>query len=206
MLFKRIKRKLNRIFKLNKENDLIFTKNYFVGKAYIIGDYTYGHPKVLYDNGGANLEIGKYCSIAEGVSIFLGGNHRQDWITTYPFPWLPQYFPELSHIKNHTSTKGSVIIENDVWIGQNASVLSGVTIENGAVIAASSVVTKNIGPYEIWGGNPAKFIKKRFTDEVIAELQEIKWWENDLDSIMKNGEILMSSDIHKLEKLKKNKF
>lgn len=160
-----------------------FTKDIFKDKKYEIGEYTYGNPKVLFENKEANLIIGKFCSIADGVTIFLGGNHRTDWITTYPFNVLSDYFPEGYGITGHPSTKGDVIIGNDVWIGLNVIIMSGVSIGDGAVIAAGSVVSKNIGDYEVWGGNPSRFLKKRFDDSKIKELQALKWWNCEISFI-----------------------
>src|SRR6476620_7930238 len=162
-----------------------YTKDIFAGKKFSIGDYSYGKPKVLYQNDEANLIIGKFCSISSDVVIFLGGNHRTEWITTYPFNALNDDFPEAKHIKGHPATKGDVVIGNDVWIGRDVTIMSGITIGNGAVIAAGSVVTKNVGAYEIWGGNPAKLIKKRFTDQQITKLQEMQWWNWDIAKIKK---------------------
>lgn len=106
--------------------------------------------RFFFENEESNLIIGKFCSIAGGVTIFLGGNHRLDWISTYPFNMLEEEFPEAKMIKGHPATKGDVKIGNDVWIGQNAVIMSGIIIGNGAVIAANSVVTKNIKDYEVW--------------------------------------------------------
>ncbi|RCR67630.1 CatB-related O-acetyltransferase [Larkinella punicea] len=153
-----------------------FTKDIFENKNYIIGEYTYGKPIILDWSEGSRLEIGKFCSIADEVKIFLGGNHRTEWISTYPFPTLPAVFHNAKNISNYSSTKGDVIIGNDVWIGKGASILSGVTIGHGAVIGAYSVVTKNINPYEIHAGNPAKLIRKRFDEDDIISLLKIEWW------------------------------
>lgn len=181
-----------------KEAESVFyTKDFFKRKKFIIGEFTYGKPSVIFENYQANLFIGKFCSIADGVTIFLGGNHRPDWISTYPFNSIPnQDFEAFTKIKGHPATKGNVIIGNDVWIGLNTTILSGVTIGDGAVIAAGSVVTKNVRPYEIWGGNPAKLIKKRFDEDTIKKLLEIKWWEWDMKKIKENVPKLMSSNIN----------
>lgn len=186
------------------EQEKFFTKDHFFNKKYIIGEFTYGKPKILFENNDSNLYIGKYCSIAQNVSIFLGGNHRTDWITTYPFNDLPNYFPIAAGIKGHPATKGNVIIGNDVWIGQNVIILSGVEVADGAVIAAGSLVSKNIGPYEIWGGNPAKLIRKRFNDEIIKELLDLKWWEWPDDKVKQNiGRFLQSdSGVNELKNVK----
>lgn len=180
---------------ISKSPSVFYTKDFFKDKKFIIGDYTYGKPKVFFENEESNLIIGKFCSIAGGVTIFLGGNHRLDWISTYPFNMLEEEFPEAKMITGHPTTKGDVKIGNDVWIGQNAVVMSGITIGNGAVIAANSVVTKNIKDYEVWGGNPAKFIKKRFSDSEIEKLLQIQWWDWELDKIKSKVNYLCSDKI-----------
>jgi acetyltransferase-like isoleucine patch superfamily enzyme len=186
---------------LTSESIPFFTKDIFSDKKFQIGEYTYGRPNILFENEDANLFIGKYCSIAEGVTIFLGGNHRTDWISTYPFNALPGYFPESQNIKGHPATKGDVKIGNDVWIGFGVTIMSGITIGNGAVIGAKSVITKNIAPYEIWGGNPAKLIKKRFKDEKITQLENIKWWDWNQNRINENIKNLQSDNSLDLLKL-----
>ncbi len=187
---------MKKILKLFKK-DKFYTKDNFSKKRYQIGDFTYGKPQV-YDWGeGANLIIGKFCSIASDVKIFIGGNHRTDWITTYPFPRMHEW-PEVLGIKGHPSTKGDVVIGDDVWIANGATILSGVKIGSGAVIAGQAVVTKDVEPYCIVAGNPAKFIKKRFDDDSINKLLKIKWWDWPIEKIKQNVEILCSNDIKKL--------
>jgi acetyltransferase-like isoleucine patch superfamily enzyme len=163
-----------------------------------IGEFTYGKPEILFPTSGGSLKIGKFCSIANGVTIFLGGNHRTDWVSTYPFNKVFQNELPCSDIVGHPATDGDVIIGNDVWIGTNATILSGVTIENGAVIAAGSMVTKNVGKYEIWGGNPARIIRKRFDDENIEEIEKLKWWEWDIDKIKQNTPLICSQRLSEL--------
>lgn len=158
-----------------------------------IGDFTYGSPKILSWNEGSYLKIGKYCSIADDVTIFMGGEHRVDWITTYPFNTIYQKF---SAIKGHPKTKGDVIIGNDVWIGTNATIMSGVTIGDGAVIGAHSLVATNVKPYEIVAGNPAKHIRFRWNEETIKNLLEIAWWNFELEKIESLVPFLLSNDIH----------
>ena len=189
-----VKRRLNAIVtrlkvKLGKatvQPNIFFTSDFFAEKKFIIGEFTYGKPLVLFENDESNLIIGKYCSIGDEVIIFLGGNHNIEWITTYPFSALPKYFPEAKGIKGHPSTKGDVVIGNDVWIGRGSIIMSGIQIGHGAVIAAGAVVTKNVGCYEVWGGNPAKLIKKRFDEDTIAKLLELKWWDWERDRIIIN--------------------
>jgi len=165
------------------EKKPFFTKEIFADTAFEIGEYTYGHPTILHWGEDATLKIGKFCSIAENVKIFLGGNHRADWVTTYPFSAFTAYFPEAAGIIGHPATRGDVVIGNDVWIGYGASVLSGITIGNGAIVGAGAMVTKNIGPYEIWAGNPAVFIRKRFSDATIIRLEQEKWWDAPIEEI-----------------------
>lgn len=185
-------RKLASLFLISKlsgpsDKKSILTINYLSGDYYAIGDHTYGKPKVLFPNPNAILTIGKFCSIAENVTIFLGGNHRTHWITTYPFNSLwRESFGHIADFDPYSATKGSVTIGHDVWLGYNSIILSGITIGNGSVVAAGSVVTKDIGPYEIWGGNPAKFIRKRFTESQITKLEKIQWWNWEESKIRAN--------------------
>ncbi len=127
-----------------------------------IGRFTYGDEGLLIRQWGegARLQIGRFCSIANDVTILLGGNHRVDWITTYPFGHIHRRKLGGRGILGHPTTNGDIVIGDDVWIGSRATIMSGVTIGSGAVIATQSVVTKDIGPYVIVGGNPAKEIAR----------------------------------------------
>src|SRR5450759_4460972 len=115
-------------------------------RNYNIGIWTYGSPKVLAWDANTQLTIGKYCSIAAGVTLILGGEHRSDWISTYPFSG---FFEEGKAIKGHPASKGNIVIGNDVWIGENATILSGVNIGSGAIIGACAVVTQDVAAYTI---------------------------------------------------------
>lgn len=157
-------------------------------EQYEIGAYTYGEP--IIEDFGSKLKIGKFCSIARGVTILLGGEHNVDWNSTYPFN---EVFPESKHIQGHPASKGDTTIGNDVWIGTEAIILSGVKIGDGAVVAARSVVVKDVEPYTIVGGNPAKVIKKRFEDKKIEALQKMTWWDWPIEKIKKNAATLMST-------------
>ena len=156
-----------------------------------VGDHTYGFPNVYSWGDDTKLYIGKYCSIAEGVVIVLGGEHRMDWITTFPFSTLARDWPQAKQINGHPSTKGDVVIGNDVWIGQGALILSGVTIGDGAVIGAGSVVTKDVEDYAIAAGNPAKFVKFRFDQVTRIGLKKLSWWNWSDEEVAKNVGQLM---------------
>lgn len=142
----------------------------------IIGKYSYGNPIVHWKNDNTKIVIGNFCSIANNVNIYCGGNHRVDWVTTYPFGHINKNKFNTFNGEGHPSSKGDVIIGNDVWIGANVTIMSGVTIGDGVVIANNSHVIKNAEPYSLIGGNPAKLIKYRFTKEQIQKLLDIKWW------------------------------
>jgi acetyltransferase-like isoleucine patch superfamily enzyme len=169
-----------------------------------VGSNTYGHDgiKIIHTEGTEKIRIGKFCSIAEGVTMFLGANHRVDWFSTYPFGHIHESkFPKVKKGTGHPTSNGDITIGNDVWIATNASIMSGVTIGDGAVIAAYSVVTKDVPPYTIVGGNPAKQIRKRFSDDVIAKLLELKWWDMEESKINEISDILCSNDIEKLNNI-----
>lgn len=144
-----------------------------------VGAYTYGKEnlKILFRDSGQKVEIGKFCSIAKDVTIFLGGGHRHDWVTTYPFGHVQLDAFGAEQNDGHPSSKGSVVIGNDVWIGQGVTIMSGINIGNGAVIAANSHVVHDIPPYGIAGGNPAKLIRLRFERDIITRLMAVKWWD-----------------------------
>jgi acetyltransferase-like isoleucine patch superfamily enzyme len=156
------------------------------------GRFTYGYEGVTIRqwNEGAALRVGSFCSIADKVTIFLGGNHRIDWITTFPFDHAFREEIGRFGITGHPSSKGDVVIGNDVWIGSGSTIMSGVTIGDGAVIAANSTVTKDVAPYAIAGGNPAKHIRYRFGEDVRNLLLELKWWELPLEEIRGLAHIL----------------
>lgn len=157
-----------------------------------IGEFSYGNPLILMWTDKYELFIGKFCSISDNVRIIVDGNHRTDWITTYPFGLMIE---GLQNNVGHPAGKGDMRIGNDVWIGLNSIILPGVQIGDGAVIAAGSVVTKNVHDYEIVGGNPATHIRNRFTGKQIAELKRIKWWDWPLDKIKANYQLLQASNI-----------
>ncbi len=177
---------------LNSDTSL-FLSNNKIYQQYAIGKFSYGDPKVLSWGEGANLVIGSFCSFAKGVVILLGGEHRVDWVTTYPFSVV---LDEGKSIKGHPKSKGDVVIGNDVWIGRDALILSGVKIGNGAVIGGRSLVVKDVAPYSIVGGNPAKHIRYRFSESQIKALEEIQWWNWPIDEIKKALPLLLSEKIN----------
>lgn len=180
-MFKKLKtylKELRKPYYLNKK------KKY---KKFDIGDYTYGKPKIYADP--SSFKLGKFCSIADGVIIYAGGEHNHSWVSSYNFS-------ARFNCKVCTNSKGNVSIGNDVWIGDGALILSGVNIADGAVIAARSVVTKDVNAYEIVGGNPAKHIKYRFEQSQIDSLLKIKWWNWDINKIETNFELILNKDIN----------
>ena len=163
LIFFRIKWKF-----LNKHNSVI-PQNVFKIENVTVGKMSYGELS-LYDfsvNSSSNLNIGNYVSIGPNVIFFLNENHFYKRLTTFPISKLQ------NNIIQDSYSKGSIVIEDEVWIGANSLILSGVNIGKGAIIAAGSVVTKNIEPYSIYGGNPAKLIKMRFSDEIISKVKNI---------------------------------
>jgi acetyltransferase-like isoleucine patch superfamily enzyme len=150
---------------------------------------------------GAPLDMGAFCSIASNVKIFLGGNHRVDWITTLPFGHIFQTDLGGGNIQGHPATNGGVSIGNDVWIGQGVTIMSGISISDGAIIAANSAVVKNLPSYSIVGGNSSRHLKFRFIDEITSFL-ELKWWELSIEEIKKLSiELSEPPDISKLREL-----
>ena len=141
---------------------------------YRIGRGSYGDLQVLTFGEDTTLRIGNYCSFARGVQIMLGGNHRPDWVTTYPFSAIDRRFRDF---EGHPRSKGDVVIGNDVWIAREAMILSGVTVGDGAVIGARAVVSRNVPPYTIVAGNPATEVRTRFPEEIVARLLALRWWD-----------------------------
>ena len=157
-----------------------------------IGEWTYGHPAIPSADHVDPVTIGRFCSIASGVTIFAGHDHRTDWVSTYPFQVA---FPDEPALPFPSKTKGPVVIGNDVWIGTDVMILSGVRIGNGAVIAARSVVTRDVAPYAIVAGVPARLVRYRFDETTRDLLERIAWWNWPLEKIREALPLLMSSDI-----------
>lgn len=163
-----------------------------------IGASTYGRPKIRFPESGAKLRIGRYGSIADGVEILLGGNHRLEWATTYPFPAMARLWPAAGGVPGSDTTRGDVIIGHDVWLGSQCMVLSGVTIGHGAVVAARAVVTRDVPPYAIVAGNPARIVRRRFGEAEIAALLATRWWDASEARVTELLPLLMSERIREL--------
>ena len=196
----------NQKFPLQNFDRLCFLKNIITNPKIIVGDYTYyddfedihnfeKNVKYHFDFIGDKLVIGKFCMIASDVTFIMnGGNHLSDAITTYPFAIFGKDWSHAMDDKSYP-TKGDTIIGNDVWIGKGATIMPGVNIGNGAIIGSQCVVTKDVDPYSIIGGNPAKEIKKRFSSDKIAQLLDIAWWDWSIEKITDNVQNLTSNNI-----------
>ncbi|MBC6998632.1 CatB-related O-acetyltransferase [Cytophaga sp. FL35] len=196
-------------FPLPHYDRLCFLKNVIKNPNIIVGDYTYyddfenvenfeKNVKYLFDFIGDQLIIGKFCMIASGVTFIMNGaNHLTDSLSTYPFAIFGKGWEQAMDGKEYPK-KGNITIGNDVWIGYNATIMAGVTIGDGAIIATNATVVKDVPPYSIVGGNPAKEIKKRFPEEVIAQLLELQWWDWDIEKITRNVQHLTGADLDKL--------
>ena len=188
---KKIERRL-----FSSSGKIIGTKD-LLGVRYQVGDHTYGKPKVVSRGEGASLRIGKYCSISTRVVIFLGSEHRTNWVSTYPFPIL---WETAKSILGHPYSKGDVVIGSDVWIGYNVTILSGVTIGDGAVIGTGSVISGDVPPYAIVAGNPAQVIRYRFGEETIQKLLKIGWWDWPDKKVKENVHLICSDSVNEFVK------
>ena len=196
-------------FPLKNYDRLCFLKNVVKNPNIIVGDYTYyddfenvenfeKNVKYHFDFVGDKLIIGKFCMIASDVKFIMNGaNHLTNACSTYPFAVFGNGWENAMDGKVYPQ-KGNITIGNDVWIGYNATIMAGVTIGDGAIIATNATVTKDVAPYAIVGGNPAKEIRKRFTDDAIAKLLDLKWWNWDIEKITKNLKYLTDNKIEKL--------
>lgn len=194
-------RQRERLATRRKFKGVIFTgSNEIISRAGIveIGEYTtIPNVQILTWNSSDTVKIGKFCSIASGVKILGGGNHRIQRVTSYPLKYVLLYNMR-KRTDDCSESRGPTVIGNDVWIGLDAIVLSGITIGDGAVVSAGAVVTKDVPPYAIVGGNPAKIIAYRFSEEQIKDLLKIKWWNMDTKKIKDN--INLFGDVDKFIK------
>ncbi|WP_353127635.1 Vat family streptogramin A O-acetyltransferase [Parapedobacter pyrenivorans] len=191
-------------FPIERYDRLCFLKNIITNPNIEVGDYTYyddfadvanfeKNVKYHYDFLGDKLIIGKFCMIASGVKFIMNGaNHKMDGITAYPFNIFGKDWKRVEPQLDDLPFKGNTVIGNDVWIGSNATIMPGVKVGDGAIIATDATVVKDVAPYSIVGGNPAKEIRKRFSTEKIAELLALKWWDWDIKKITENLEFLTS--------------
>lgn len=196
-------------FPLDNYDKLCFLKNIVKNPNIIVGDYTYyddfenvenfeKNVKYHFDFVGDKLIIGKFCMIASDVKFIMNGaNHLTDSLSTYPFAIFGNGWENAMEGKSYPQ-KGNIHIGNDVWIGYNATIMAGVHIGDGAIIAANSTITKDVEPYTIVGGNPAKKIRKRFSEDVITKLLELKWWNWNMEKITKNIKNLTENKIENL--------
>lgn len=160
----------------------------------VIGRHSFFLPNVIVHEGEHHkVVIGSFCSIYEDVRIFVGGNHRPDWISTYAFRAV--FKMPGRYVDGCPTSKGDVIIGHDVWIGAGATLLSGVHVGNGAVIGAESVVAKDVAPYSIVVGNPAREVRKRFPQEQIEMLEQLAWWDWPMHQIIDNVALLCSPNV-----------
>ncbi len=199
----------NTAFPLENYNRLCFLKNIIKNPNIIVGDYTYyddfdnvenfeKNVKYHFDFIDDKLIIGKFCMIASDVKFIMNGaNHLSNSISAYPFAIFGNGWENAMENKSYPN-KGNIVIGNDVWIGYNATIMAGVTIGDGAIIAANSTVVKNVEPYSIVGGNPATEIKKRFSENEITKLLELKWWDWDIEKITNVLPLLTSNNIDDL--------
>ena len=157
------------------------------------GRFTYGNPRFMLWGEADAIEIGSFCSIAEDVTIFGGGEHNAAWVTTFPLRMALS--DPLAGKDGHPATKGKTEIGNDVWIGFGATILSGVAIGDGAIVGAKAVVTRDVPPYAIVAGNPAKVIRYRFPQEQIQALLELQWWNWPVAKIQAAASMLCSKDV-----------
>ena len=183
----------------------IYVKPTIKNPNIIVGDFTYiadsdfeSHVTHFYPWSRDNLIIGKFCQIAAGVEFVMNdANHKMNAVTTFPFYTLEGWEMNIPDPSEMTF-KGNTVIGNDVWIGQNAVILPGVHVGDGAIIGANSVVGSDVAPYTIVIGNPAKVLRKRFDDELIGLLLKFKWWDKSIEEINALIPILTSSDLEKV--------
>ncbi len=204
-----------KIYPRTGDTQTVYLKNVVSGPNLEVGEFTiyndFAHDprdfernNVLYHYpvNGDRLKIGRFCSIACGAKfLFTSGNHTLHSLSTYPFPiFFEEWGLDAGHITEAWDNKGDIVIGNDVWIGYEAVILSGVTIGNGAIIGTRAVVTKDVPPYTIVGGVPAKPIRRRFDDDTVSALEALRWWDWEPEKIARNLAAIQAGRIKELEK------
>lgn len=195
-----------KIFPVPNVDTVTFVKPTVKNPNIEVGDFTYfsdtdfeSHVTHHYDFNGDKLIIGKFCQIAAGVNFVMNGaNHQMNAVSTYPF-YIFEGWEQDVPPKSEMGLRGDTVVGNDVWIGQNVTVLPGVHIGDGAIIGLNSTVGSDVPPYTVVAGNPAKIIRKRFDDELINILLKLKWWDMDIEKINSLIPILTCSDLEKVK-------
>lgn len=205
----------NKIYPRPHDRQTVYLKDVITNSNIEIGEYTiyndfvndprdFGKNNVLYHYpvNGDKLRIGKFCSVACGAKfLFTSGNHSLESLSTYTFPiFFDEWGLDAKNIRKAWDNKGDIVIGSDVWIGYEAVIMSGVRIGDGAIIGTRAVVTKDVPPYTIVGGVPAKQIRKRFDDATIEKLEEIRFWDWDEEKIKRNISAIQRGDICALER------
>ena len=206
-----------KIYPRTQSHSTVYLKNVITDASIEVGDYTtyddferdprdFQRNNVLYHYPECNndrLTIGKFCSIACGAKfIFNAANHALNSLTTYPFPIFFEEWglsTDVNDIATAWDNKGDIVIGNDVWIGYEAIIMSGVTIGDGAIIGTRAVVTKDVPPYSIVGGVPAKIIRRRFDDDTVRRLQNLCWWNWEEEKIRRNIAALMAGKLDEIK-------
>jgi virginiamycin A acetyltransferase len=205
----------NIVFPIPNIKTVAYVKPTIKNKRIIVGDFTYldftyfgdidfeSHVTHFYDFYDDKLIIGKFCQIASGVEFIMNGaNHKMDCVSTFPF-YIFEKWNENAPSLDKLPHKGDTIIGNDVWIGENSTILPGINIGDGVIIGAKSVVSSNIEPYTIIAGNPAKIIRKRFDNELIELLLKLKWWNLPIEGIIELVPLLHNNNLEYVkEKIK----
>lgn len=205
---------VKQIYPRTGDKETIYLKHVITNSNITVGDFTmyndFVNDPTLFEKNNVlyhypinhdKLQIGKFCSIACGAKfLFNSANHTLSSLSTYPFPlFFEEWGLEKKDVTKAWDNKGDIVIGNDVWIGYEAVILAGVTIGDGAIIGTRAVVTKDVPPYTIVGGVPAKLIKKRFPEETISALLEIQWWNWSEEKIARNISTIQSGNIEQLK-------
>ena len=195
----------NTIYPVTGTESVVHVKPTVKNPNIIVGDFTYfsdvdfeSHVTHHYDFIGDKLIIGKFCQIGAGVNFVMNGaNHQMNAVSTYPF-YIMQGWEQTPPPHSDLPLKGDTVVGNDVWIGQNVTILPGVHIGDGAIIGLNSIVTRDVEPYTIVAGNPARPVRKRFDDELIGLLERLKWWDKPIEEINALIPILTCGDLERV--------